>query len=204
MYNHLSINAAFAHLAYGVKTTDKQKDLFAFDTYDLWFGDDFNWLIDNWLEETLAEIETDISSVDSSNLSEAHSEQISAQSSADRAAQIAAGITPSEVTSAGSFDPGSCGMPTCPSVGESGSRVSTLNTPGNTSSTSTNSDAEEETTQSHDHSAHHGAYHGTTESTFSGVSWSDDEDYTGLSNSEGTSQDTGEASTVSSVSFTII
>lgn len=40
------------------------------------------------------------------------------------------------------------------------------------------------------------------ESSYSGHSWSD-EDYTGFSNSEGTSQRTGEASTLSSVSFKV-
>lgn len=57
-------------------------------------------------------------------------------------------------------------------------------------------------TPTHSH-GHHGGYHDPNkESTFSGVSWSDAEDseYTGLSDSEGTSQDTGEASTLSSVS----
>ena len=131
MNNLLHINAGIAHLAYGVKTSDKQKELFAFDAYDLWFGNEFDWLLDNWIEETLGEIESDISSVDSTNLSEARSEQMSAQSSADRAAQIAAGITPSESTSRTST---SCGGPICED-----SYNSTPNSTGNTSSTSTNS-----------------------------------------------------------------
>ena len=93
--------AGIAHLAYGIKmeTEFKGGSKLDFNDYDLWFDDDFNFILSNWLEDTLAEIESDITSVDSTNLSEARSEQMSAQSSADRAAQIAAGITPSELTS---------------------------------------------------------------------------------------------------------
>ena len=61
----------------------------------------------------------------------------------------------------------------------------------------------ETTTPSHSHSQHHGQYH-ATESDFSGWSESDDDFYSGLSDSEGTSQATGEASTLSTVSFTVI
>ena len=184
----LQANAGIAHLAYGIKF-QAPWDL---DSDDLWFGNDFNWLIDNWVEDTLAEIEADITSVDSTNLSEARSEQMSAQSSADRAAQIAAGITPSEATSRTSAG------------GAEDSYVSTPNRSGSTSTTSTTTEDEEETTPSHEHSAHHWGHHGTTESIYSGQSPSDDGHRTGLSNSEGTSQDTGEASTLSSVSFTIV
>lgn len=60
-------------------------------------------------------------------------------------------------------------------------------------------------TPTHVHSNNGGYHDPNSESTFSGVSWSDygDEEYTGLSDSEGTSQDIGEASTVSSVSIYI-
>jgi len=58
-------------------------------------------------------------------------------------------------------------------------------------------------TDSHEH-AHHGLEWGNdsdAESDYSGDSWSDEGDYTGLSDSEGTSQSTGEASTLSTVSI---
>ena len=67
--------------------------------------------------------------------------------------------------------------------------------------TSVNSDLDETTTIDHSHGHHKGGYHHTTESDYSGRSPSDS-DLSGLSNSSGTSQATGEASTVSSVSFT--
>lgn len=60
----------------------------------------------------------------------------------------------------------------------------------------------EVTTPDHAHSYHHGGYDENSESAYSGRSWSD-EDQTGFSDSEGTSQATGEASTLSSVSFTV-
>ena len=98
----LAIHAGVAHLAYGVAIVDNTnefKSSLDFNDYDDWFGTDFNWLMNSWLETTLNDIESDITSVDSTNLSEYYSAEMSAQSSADRAAKIAAGITPSETTS---------------------------------------------------------------------------------------------------------
>ena len=186
----MGIHAGIAHLASGVNLADKGgfRSALAFDDYDLWFGNDFTHMMDNWMEDVLEEMESMISSVDSTNLSEAHSEQISAQSSADRAAQIAAGITPSEATSRASDG------------GEEDSRVSTDESD---SSASTNSDAEEITTLDHEHTGRHGGHDEGSESVYSGRSWSDDDD-SGLSDSEGTSQATGEASTLTSVSFEIV
>lgn len=102
--NRLSIQAGFAHMAYGIDLNTKvayssSLPSLAFDDHDLWFGLDFQHFVDNWLDDLLSDIETNISSVDSTNLSEQDSEQRSAQSSADRAAKIAAGLTPSETTS---------------------------------------------------------------------------------------------------------
>jgi len=51
------------------------------------------------LEDLLDDIESDITSVDSTNLSEQRSADMSAQSSADRAAMIEAGLLPSDATS---------------------------------------------------------------------------------------------------------
>ena len=72
--------------------------------------------------------------------------------------------------------------------------------------TSVDSDLDETTTVDHSHGHRRkgkGRYHQTTESDYSGRSHTDD-DRSGLSHSEGTSQHTGEASTLSSVSFTVV
>lgn len=191
--------AGVAQLAYGVKTTATFNSSFDFDDFDLWFDDDFNFVLDNWLEDALDAIASDITSVDSTNLSEARSEQMSAQSSADRAARKRAGLAGSDSTSLTSNGSGGGGGAKEASyVSTPSSENSGTSTP---SSSSVNSDDEEETTLDHAHSRRHGRYHGTTESDFSGISPSDDR-YTGLSNSSGTSQQDGEASTVSTVSFT--
>lgn len=73
MSKTLSVYSGIAHLAYGVTMSDKQKSSLDFDDYDLWFGNDFDWLLNSWLDDTLAEIESDITSVDSTNLSEQRS-----------------------------------------------------------------------------------------------------------------------------------
>ena len=75
-----AVHAALTQISYGLDLSDKKdfKSDFDFDSQDLWFGIDFDFLIDNWMETILDEIASDISSVDSTNLSEAHSEQISA------------------------------------------------------------------------------------------------------------------------------
>ena len=61
--------------AYGVAVRDPSdfKDAFAFDDYDLWFGGDFNYFLDELFDDILEEIESDITSVDSTNLSEQRS-----------------------------------------------------------------------------------------------------------------------------------
>jgi hypothetical protein len=89
------VASGLTHLSYAVSFKDKdfgQKSPFAFDAYDLWFGDDFNYILNSLLDDLLEDIETDISSVDSSNLSEADSAQISAQSSANAQARFDAGL----------------------------------------------------------------------------------------------------------------
>ena len=50
-------------------------DKISFDLHDLWFSDDYNFVLDNILDSIFDEIETNITSVDSSNLSEAASVQ---------------------------------------------------------------------------------------------------------------------------------
>ena len=197
----VQVVTGIAHTAYGIGLKDKRdfSDPFAFDAYDMWFGADFEYILDELLEDFLKDIETDISSVDSTNLSEQHSEQISQQSSADRRAKSAAGL-PHDTTSGTNSD-------TNP---ETGSRISTTvkGTMTNTTSMSsmTSVQSSSDTTPSHEHSHAGGWRHDDdAESTFSGVSWSDvnDDHHTGLSHSEGTSQQTGEASTLSSVSIEI-
>ena len=76
----VGVYAGITHLTYGVDLTDRAdfKSKLAFDEQDLWFRNNFDFLMNNWMEQVLDEIAEDISSVDSTNLSEAHSEQISA------------------------------------------------------------------------------------------------------------------------------
>ena len=74
------LHAGVAHLAYGMALSDRKdfKSPLAFDDYDLWFGEDFDFLLEENIDDLLDEIESDITSVDSTNLSEAASEQASA------------------------------------------------------------------------------------------------------------------------------
>ena len=67
-----SIHAGLTHLAYGVTVSDNTdfRSPLTFDSDELWFHHDFQHLMDNWLEDVLSEIESDITSVDSTNLSE--------------------------------------------------------------------------------------------------------------------------------------
>ena len=73
---------------------------------------------------------------------------------------------------------------------------------GDSSDPSTGSDEEETTTIDHSHNHHKNGYHHNSESDYSGKSHTDD-DSSGFSDSLGTSQATGEASTLSTVSFTV-
>jgi len=192
----IQIASGIAHLAYGVAVKDKDhfNSPLAYDYYDLWFSDDYDYLIDNILDSVFDEIESDITSVDSTNLSEAASLLQSKQSSADRRARIRAGLTDSDATSL--------------STGKSFERLSTPSS-DDSSSTDSNSvpsvDSKEEndvTTLSHEHffRANHG-YYDTSESSYSDTySWYSNP-YSGYSNSSWTSQKTGEASTVSTPSF---
>jgi len=155
--------AGVTQLAYGIKTSDKSKNAWDFNDYDLWFSDDFNYVLDNWLQNALDDIESDITSVDSTNLSEARSEQMSAQSSADRAAKIAAGITPSEMPSRTSYFCGGVSQPPCestylstPSSDDSGD---SSDSDSFTQSGSMSSMTEiETTTLDHEHSQRHEHY----------------------------------------------
>ena len=185
------------HLAYGMALSDKKNfsSPLAFDDYDLWFGSDFNFILDEIMDGLLEDIESDITSVDSTNLSEAASEQASAQSSADRAAMQRAGLVASNITS----DPSAMEISRVSTVSSVPDAASTTTT---STETSIDSDAEETTTVDHSHGHHKGGYHHTTESSYSGRSHTDTSN-SGFSHSSGTSQATGEASTLSSVSFTV-
>ena len=197
------MHAGVAHLAYGMALSDKKdfKSPLAFDDYDLWFGADFDFILDQLLDDLLEDIESDITSVDSTNLSEAASEQMSAQSSADRRAMQRAGLLGSDATSA--------------KTDEEVSRVSTASSEKSfemSAASASSSDSNKEdidamgdesaNSDSHRYKNHHHGWDGSSESTYSGRSLTDTSD-SGLSNSEGTSQATGEASTVSTVSFTV-
>ena len=85
----ISICSGIAHLSYGVAVSDIDhfSNKLAFDPYDLWFSADYNYMLDNIIDGVFDAIESDITSVDSTNLSEAASLQASAQASADLEAQ---------------------------------------------------------------------------------------------------------------------
>ena len=65
-------SAGVAHIAYATALKDRKdfKSPLAFDDYDLWFGNDFNYFLNNLFDDLLSDIESDITSVDSTNLSE--------------------------------------------------------------------------------------------------------------------------------------
>lgn len=100
---NLATVSGIAHIAYGVHV-DPKKDPFAFDDYDLWFGNDFDWIINELFEDVFADLEEIISSDWSTNLSEALSAKNSLLESADREAKIARGLNPTNVTSVTSLE----------------------------------------------------------------------------------------------------
>ena len=86
--------------AYCLQTHDLRKDSqrsYDYDDYDLWFDQDFEYLLRYSLEALLQDIESDITSDWSTNESEQLSAQISAQMSADAEAM---GMTTNSVTTA--------------------------------------------------------------------------------------------------------
>ena len=99
--NQRAVDIGIVGSAYGVNIQDPSdfKDPFAYNDYDLWFGEDFDFFIDELLEDVLADLEDEIESVRSSNISEQRSQQSSAQSSADREVRIALGLADSDSTS---------------------------------------------------------------------------------------------------------
>ena len=179
------IHAGVAHLAYGMALSDKKdfKSPLAFDDYDLWFGADFDYLLNELLDDLLDDIESDITSVDSTNLSEAASEQASAQSSANRAALQRAGLLASDETSTMTGN----SLSRVSSVSSEHTHEGSVTDPSGDSadpSSNTTDDMNDTPTDSHSH-GHHGGYH-NSESDYSGRSHTDDDD-SGLSDSEGTS-----------------
>ena len=88
--NSLQTLTGLCMTAYGVDISSKDSKDFkspvAFDAYDLWLGDDYDYFLDNLLDSLFDDIEADLKSVWSSNLSE----QESAQASAERSAAASA------------------------------------------------------------------------------------------------------------------
>ena len=62
--------------AYGVSMQDYTSP-YDFNEYELWFGNDFDYVLDNILEDFLDDIESKLSSDKSSNYSEQISQQLS-------------------------------------------------------------------------------------------------------------------------------
>ena len=76
---------AITYSAYGVDILDAgaNPSPLQFDAFDLWLGDDFDYVLDNILDNFFNEIEADLKEVWSTNKSEQESAQLSAQRSAD-------------------------------------------------------------------------------------------------------------------------
>ena len=62
-------------VSYGIelKDTDEFKSPLAFDAFDTWLGEDFDYFIENLFDGFLDEIESDLLTVWSTNLSEQQS-----------------------------------------------------------------------------------------------------------------------------------
>jgi Ca2+-binding RTX toxin-like protein len=145
--------------------------------------------MDQILDEIFEEIESDITSVWSSNESEQWSQQVSAQLSADAKA---AGMTTMSADT--------------PTISLHKSKTdSDSDTNSVTSTSSSDSSADSTVSDDHSHSHHGYGYHDSShvkESSHSGTYWSLNESGdTNGSFSHGTSNRTGEASTVSTVSI---
>ena len=174
--NSLQTLTGLCMTAYGVDISSKDSKDFkspvAFDAYDLWLGDDYDYFLDNLLDRFFDEIEADLKSVWSSNLSEQESAQASAQRSADASAL---GMTDDGSRSG---DGGS---------GFTGSGVSATED----AAPSSNSSALSEQSLDHDLSDHsgykHGHFHHPLESRRSGTASSNQSGDTQDSISEGTS-----------------
>ena len=69
---NIAAASGVVHLAYGVLVEKEEawESPYAFDEYDLWFGDDYNYFLDNQLEDFFVFVEEDIEDVRSSNYSE--------------------------------------------------------------------------------------------------------------------------------------
>ena len=87
-YNTLSFVKYLPLVSYGIelKGKDEFKSPLAFDAFDSWLGEDFDYFIENLIDGFFEEIESDLLTVWSTNLSEQESQQASAQLSADREA----------------------------------------------------------------------------------------------------------------------
>ena len=79
-YNTLSFVKYLPLVSYGIelKDTDEFTSPIAFDAFDTWLGEDFDYFIENILDGFFDTIESDLLSIWSTNLSEQQSQQASA------------------------------------------------------------------------------------------------------------------------------
>ena len=196
----VAVASGVTYLAYGIEIEDDKNQIdspFAFTAYDLWFDEDFDYFLENMLDDILDELESDITSVWSTNESEQLSQQLSAQASADARA---AGMTTMSVSTGTSVD-------TNNESSERASDISLTATADTDSSVESTSEAGKSTvSDTHSHgTASRLMYHyphSGGESSHSGTLLSKNlSGETGGSRSHGTSQRTGEASTLSTVSI---
>ena len=68
----VTVAAGVTHMAYGIDLEDENDHVpsYAFDEYDLWFDEDLDYFIYNMLDDIFDDIESDITSVWSTNESE--------------------------------------------------------------------------------------------------------------------------------------
>ena len=188
------------YMAYGINVEDAGSknnskspfdDPFAFNDYDLWLGDDLNFFLDNLLDDIFREIESDITSVWSTNESEQISQQLSAQLSADAKARGETTMSADTVASV-----------TNSLSGEHSAKLGFIST---TSVSSSDSAATSTASPTHSHSSFYGYGDSShlLESRHSGTASKNKSGDTNGSFSHGTSQGSGSASTLSSVSIKI-
>ena len=149
---------AITYTSTGVNILDGNKftSPIQFDTYDNWFGEDLDYLIDSVMDRFFGEIEEDLLSVWSTNRSEQESADASALRSAIASAQ---GLTDDHVVSG---DGGSGSTNSIASVTESGGIIVT----------STSSSSSNPSSLDHDLSDHSGfkhKFHHPLESRYSGT-----------------------------------
>ena len=183
--------------AYGVdiqvKDSKDFKSPLAFDAHDLWLGSDFDFFLDNMLDDLFNEIEEDLLSVWSTNKSE--------QESANESAQRSANADAMGLDTDGGNNAGDSGM-TVDTVESNDDSM--MGDDASMTNTSESSDSLDHDLSDHSGFKHKGHFHHPLESRYSGTNSENLHGDTQGSHSHGTSNNSdGKASTVSTQSITL-